>query len=134
MTRDDQEPPIHTETTKGRGRPAIGPATDTVGFRLRATRLRVGAEQGAMLSQAGFAHGIAARLGTPFHQTRLSRLESNEVEPTLAELLACADLGGVSVTWLAYGFATTGDEPDTRGAWLAQYRHASSDERTRDDE
>jgi hypothetical protein len=107
---------------RGRGRPAADLAPTTVGYRLRAMRLRLSAEQGAAITQADFADRVAAHLGTSFHQTRLSRLESNEAEPTLAELLACAHMGDVSVAWLAYGFETSNDLPESRGEWLAHFR------------
>lgn len=109
-----------------RGRPQKGaPERDTFGFRLRSARLSLGAERGETMGQEEFAALVAIELGRPWHQTRLSRLEQNSVEPSLAEALACAAITHASVTWLCYGFEVPVEIVETdaeRQQWLEQYR------------
>lgn len=96
------------------------PQPSTLGFRLRQARLRVGMQEARRVSQDEFAARVATMLDASFHQTRLSRLESNVAEPTPTEVLACAVAAQVSVLWLAYGFAPPG--PSEVEALLAEQR------------
>jgi hypothetical protein len=86
-------------------RAGANPRPNTLGFRLRQARFRVGMQRARRVSQDEFAARVATMLDASFHQTRLSRLESNAAEPTPTEALACAVAAQVSVLWLAYGFA-----------------------------
>jgi transcriptional regulator with XRE-family HTH domain len=105
-----------------------------LGWRLRSARLGLGARQGRTVSQEEFAKLVQDTMQQPFHQTRLSRIESNAAEPTLPEAMACAIVASVSVTWLLYGI----DVPLSAGAnsleaytaWIEQYRGAHGDTAT----
>ena len=104
--------------------------TNTLGWRLRAARLTLGAQRGEAMSQEEFALQVSAHIGAPFHQTRLSRLEKNLTDPTLAEAMACATVAGVSVAWLAFGFdvrisSEVTASCDQQAAWLARHRGES---------
>lgn len=90
-------------------------------------RLRLATARGGVCSQSDFAAAVTALLGSPFRQTRLSRLESNEAEPTLAELIACAEAANTSAAWLAFGFESAAESPAERGQWLAPFQRNKPD-------
>ena len=99
---------------------------DSIGWRLRSARLALAADRGENFSQQEFAQSVADRLGVSFHQTRLSRIEKNTSVPTIYEALACADVAGEAVTWLAFGIAVSDWALDdllaAQRAWLATHR------------
>lgn len=120
------------EPRKRGGRPAAEPDPESLGHRVRIARLSARTPQHPNgWPQAAFADAVASRLPAGFAQPRLSRIEQNTSEPTLAELVAMADVAGVSVAWLAWGFIVTGDDAAARARWLARARgdSAGNDER-----
>jgi len=123
---------MHSTTGGAAGRSRVGvggvDALPTLGARLRAARLALGArEGGALLSQTDFAERVGDVLGATLHQTRLSRFESDAAVPTVDEALALAVAAGVSVCWLAYGLDVAAVEAltdDELAVLLAQQERA----------
>jgi len=106
--------------------PAVASATKSQaaskGLRFRTARRRAGVDPDDGMSQSMLAQLVSSLIRTPFHQTRLSRLEGDLSDPTLDELYGLAVATNHHFDWLALGI---GDgEPLRDLEIIAKQQHA----------